>query len=148
MTYSDYAAKFIGVKQGSTKHKYIINEYNKIRPLPRGYKVKYYDNWCATFVSFVLYKCGCRRNVFECGAHKMRDKCRKLKYILPDKTTGKKNDIIFYDWNGDDWIDHVGIIQKVSKDTYTVIEGNKNKAVGIRTIKKGSSSIEDIARIK
>ena len=45
------AIKYVGVKEGSAKHKYIIDTYNKIVPLPSGYKVKYTDAWCATFVS-------------------------------------------------------------------------------------------------
>lgn len=148
MKYAEYALQFVGVKQGSTKHKYIVNEYNKIKPLPRGYKVKYYDNWCATFVSFVLFKCGYKKNVFECGAHRMKDKCGKLKFLIKDNTAGKANDIIFYDWNGDAWADHVGIIYKADKNNYYVVEGNKNKKVDKRTIKKNSTSIEAIARLK
>lgn len=148
MTYSDYALQFVGVRQGSTKHKYIVNTYNGIKPLPRGYKVKYTDNWCATFVSFVLKKCGCKKNVFECGAQRMKAKCDKLKLTIDDNSKGKSNDIIFYDWNGDKWSDHVGIIYKVDKSNYYVVEGNKNKRVETRKISKKSKSIEAIAHIK
>ena len=51
-----------------------------------------------------------------------------------------QGDIIFYDWDdtgsGDNKgnPDHVGIVEKVSGSTITVIEGNKNNAVGRRTI--------------
>lgn len=148
MTYSDYALQFVGVRQGSTKHKNIVNTYNTIKPLPRGYKVKYSDNWCATFVSFVLKKCGCKKNVFECGAQRMKAKCDRLKLTLEDNSKGKANDIIFYDWNGDKWSDHVGIIYKVDKVNYYVVEGNKNKRVETRKISKKSKSIEAIAHIR
>lgn len=145
MTYSDYARQFIGVKQGSTKHKKILSVYNSITPIPRGYKVKVSDNWCATFVSFVLYSCGCKHKVFECGAQRMLDKCKK--YLLDGTTKSKPNDIIFYDWQHDGWCDHVGIIQFVQGNYYVVIEGNKNKRVETRKISKKSKDIKAIARV-
>lgn len=145
MTYSDFAKQYLGVKQGSTKHKKILAVYNSIKPLPRGYKVKVSDNWCATFVSFVLYSCGCKRNVFECGAQRMLTKCKK--YLLEDTAKGKPDDIIFYDWQHDGWCDHVGIIQFVQGNYYIVIEGNKNKRVETRKISRKSKSIKAIARV-
>lgn len=145
MTYSDYASLFIGVKQGSNKHKLIVNRYNEITPLPRGYKVKYSDNWCATFVSFILVSCGCTKKVFECSAERMFRKMKK--YQIEDNTKGKSNDIIFYDWDKNNWSDHVGIIQRTSGHYYYVIEGNKSKAVGVRKINKTSQSIKAICRL-
>lgn len=148
MTFSKYAQLYIGVKQGSKKHKFIVDFYNTIKPLPRGYRVKYTDNWCATFVSFVLKSCGVTKDVFECGAQKMYDKFKSNKLIIKDKTKGKTNDIIFYDWQNNNWIDHVGIISKVTTSNYLVIEGNKSKQVGTRTIKRDSDLITGIGRIK
>lgn len=58
-----------------------------------------------------------------------------------DARVPKPGDIIFYDWqdsgSGDNagTPDHVGIVEKVSGNTITVIEGNKSDAVGRRTIK-------------
>lgn len=145
MTYSKYAKQFIGVKQGSTKHKAIINAYNLIKPLPRGYRAKYTDNWCAIFVSYILYSCKCKHKVYECGAERMKKKCKK--YLINDLTKGKTDDLIFYDWNNDVWCDHVGIIAEVTKTSYKVIEGNKDKKVGVRIISKKSKSIQAIARL-
>ena len=53
MTYSEYAKQFIGAQEGDSIHHQIIDGYNKIKPLPRGYAVSYTDAWCAAFVSFV-----------------------------------------------------------------------------------------------
>lgn len=147
MKYADYASLYVGTKQGSTKHKLIVNRYNQIKPLPRGYKVTYTDSWCATFVSFVLVSCGCKKDVFECSANRMREKFKKKKLLLSKDDTPKKNDVIFYDWNNDKWSDHVGIISKVTKTSYIVIEGNKDKKVGVRTILKKSKSVQAIGRI-
>lgn len=52
------AISYLGVVEGSEKHKYIIDTYNKISPLPQGYKVKYTDSWCATFVNAIAKFCG------------------------------------------------------------------------------------------
>lgn len=145
--FTKVAASYVGIRQGSKRHKKIIDYYNTyIIPLPRGYKVKYTDNWCATFVSVILKKSGCTSNVFECGAHKMKQKMKS--FLITDKTKGKKNDIIFYDWDGNEWTDHVGIIYRSDKYYYYVIEGNKNRQVGVRKIIKNNSTIVGIARIK
>ena len=58
--------------------------------------------------------------------------------------TPKMGDYIFYNWDdGANYAntdltasaDHVGIVTKVSGNTFTVIEGNKSNAVGYRTMK-------------
>lgn len=50
----------------------IIDVYNAHRPLARGYKVKYTDAWCATFVSAVAIKCGLTSIIpTECGCGQM-----------------------------------------------------------------------------
>ena len=72
MTYSEFAKKYLGVIEGDSKHKFIIDEYNKIDPLPRGYKMTYSDAWCAAFVSFVLSKCNPKYNVYEVTAYKIQ----------------------------------------------------------------------------
>ena len=61
-------------------------------------------------------------------------------WVEDDNYVPSPGDIIFYDWqdsgNGDNdgWPDHVGIVEKVSDKTITVIEGNKSNAVGRRTL--------------
>ena len=144
MNYSKYAMKFKGCKQGSTKHKQIVNGYNKIKPLPRGYKVKYSDSWCATFVSFVLYKCGAKKAPFECSAPRMYNIAKKNKQIVKKP---KVNDVIFYDWDNDNGIDHVGIIYKIDNKYIYTIEGNKHEKCDTRKISKNSNFIYGFARI-
>lgn len=144
-----YAKKYIGVVQGSTKHRNIINAYNtEVKPLPRGYKVKPGDNWCATFVSFVMKRCSVITNLYECSAQRMKDRFNKNKMLLADTTKGRKNDIIFFDWDGHGWCDHVGFIEKADKKYYYTIEGNKSKKVGTRKIEKSNHCISGIGRVK
>ena len=54
----EQAKTWIGRNETAGTHKAIIDVYNAHKPLARGYKVKYTDSWCATFVSAVAIKCG------------------------------------------------------------------------------------------
>lgn len=138
------AKQFIGARQWSAQHMHIIDGYNRISPLPRGYRVTYHDNWCATFVSYVMYKAG-YKGPFECSANRLREAMKKAGYQISD--IGAAGDIIFYDWNTDGWSDHVGIIVSYNNGIYKVIEGNHMHAVGYRTISKNSDTIQGIFRL-
>lgn len=145
-TISEYALDFVGTKQGDKRHKQIINGYNNgIKPLPRGYRVKYTDSWCATFVSYVMLMCGCINPPYECSCYYMNKLATANKQIVK---TPKVNDLIIYDWKNTGTLDHVGIIINVNGDTLTVVEGNKSKQVGVRTINKTSNEIECFIRVK
>ena len=136
------AKEWIGKKEADGTHKSIIDTYNAHKPLARGYKVKYTDAWCATFVSAVAIKCGVTDIIpTECGCGQMIALFKSLgEWNESDSRTPKPGDIIFYDWDdtgaGDNtgWPDHVGIVESVSGGNITVIEGNKNNAVARRTI--------------
>ncbi len=54
----EQAKAWLGYKESNGTHKTIIDVYNSHKPLARGYKVKYTDAWCATFVSAVAVKLG------------------------------------------------------------------------------------------
>lgn len=138
----EQAINWLGKREKDGSFQVIIDTYNAHKPLARGYKVKYTDEWCATFVSAVSIKLGYTDIIpTECG-------CEKMIGLLKDKGVWVENenyipkpaDIIFYDWQdngaGDNkgHSDHVGIVEKVSGNTITVIEGNKNCAVERRTI--------------
>lgn len=137
------AQAWIGCKESNGSHKKIIDIYNAHKPLARNYKVKYTDAWCATFVSAVAIKCGYTAIIpTECGCGNMISLFQKLgEWQENDAYRPDPGDVIFYDWDdsgvGDDrgGADHVGIVEKVSGNTITVIEGNKNNAVGRRTLK-------------
>lgn len=136
------AKKYVGVNESNGTHKKIIDEYNKIKPLPRGYRVKYTDPWCATFISFLAKKCKALDIIpAECSCGKMLLKAHEMGILQErDDYTPLLGDIILYDWNdngkGDctGYPDHVGIVSQLSKISFTVIEGNKNDAVSTRTL--------------
>ena len=136
------AQAWIGCKESDGSHKKIIDVYNAHKPLARGYSVKYTDAWCATFVSACAIKTGMTDIIpTECGCSNMVKLFQDIgEWNESDSRTPNAGDIIFYDWDdtglGDNKgnPDHVGIVEKVSGSTITVIEGNKNNAVGRRTI--------------
>lgn len=145
MLYKDFAMQYVGTKQGTKKHKEIIDGYNNgVKPLPRSYRVTYTDSWCATFVSYVLFKCGAINAPYECSCYYMKKRATENKQIVK---TPRENDLVIYDWNNNGTLDHVGIITSVNGDTLTVVEGNKSKQVGIRTISKKSSEIDCYIRV-
>ena len=136
------ARAWMGRNEADGTHKGIIDVYNGHTPIARGYKVKYTDAWCATFVSAVAIKCGLTGIIpTECGCGQMIDLFKDLgEWQESDSRTPEPGDVIFYDWDdtgaGDNtgWPDHVGIVESVSGGNIVVIEGNKNNAVGRRTI--------------
>ena len=137
------ARSWIGCKESDGTHRKIIDVYNADKPLPRGYKVSYTDAWCATFVTACAIKCGATDIIpKECSCNKMIELFKKLGcYVENDAHVPAVGDIMFYDWddsgNGDNtgYSDHVGIVENVSGDTVTVIEGNYNNACKRRTMK-------------
>lgn len=136
------AKAWIGKKESDGTHKSIIDTYNAHKPLARGYKVKYTDEWCATFVSAVSIKLGYTSIIpTECSCQKMIELFKKKgAWIENENRTPDPGDIIFYDWQdngkGDNKgaADHVGIVEKVSGGQITAIEGNYSSAVKRRIL--------------
>ena len=137
------AQSWLGCKESDGSHKKIIDVYNADKPLPRGYKVSYTDAWCATFVTACAIKCGATDIIpKECSCNKMIELLKQLGcWIENDAYVPSPGDLLFYDWEdkgtGDNTgvSDHVGIVEKVSGDTITIIEGNYNNACKRRTLK-------------
>lgn len=136
------AQAWLGCKESDGSHRQIIDVYNADKPLPRGYKVSYTDAWCATFVTACAIKCGATDIIpKECSCNKMIELFKKLGcYVENDAYIPAPGDIMFYDWDdtgkGDNAgvSDHVGIVEKVSGNTVTVIEGNYSNACKRRTM--------------
>ena len=140
------AQKYLGCKESDGSHRKIIDCYNSHKPLARGYAMKYTDAWCATFVSAVSIELGLTDIMpTECGCPQMIALYQKLgRWQENENYTPKPGDVIFYDWqDGTDYVatdnkgspDHVGIVVGISGSIITVVEGNKNNTVGMRTVK-------------
>lgn len=145
----EQARAWIGRNEYAGTHSEIIDTYNTHKPLARGYKVKYTDAWCSTFVSAVAIKCGYTDIIpTECGCQQQIELFKKIgAWEENENRVPKAGDIIFYDWNdngiGDNkgYSDHVGIVESVSGNTITVIEGNFNNGVGRRYIAVNAKGI-------
>lgn len=138
----EQAIAWLGYNESDGTHKKIIDVYNAQKPLPVGYKVKYTDEWCATFVSAVAVKLGYTDIIPpECSCLRMIDLFKAQGIWVEDENrTPNTGDIIMYDWQdngvGDNrgGADHVGIVEKVSGGKITVIEGNYKNGVNRRTL--------------
>lgn len=136
------AQKWIGKNEKDGSHKEIIDIYNAHKPLARGYKVKYTDEWCATFVSAVAIKLGYTDIIpTECSCTKMIELLKKIdSWVEDESVTPSPGWICLYDWQdngkGDNRgsADHVGIVEYVQDGKIVVIEGNYNEAVKRRTL--------------
>lgn len=136
------AQAWLGCKESNGTHKQIIDLYNSAKPLPRGYKVRYNDAWCATFVSAIGIAAGLSAIILrECGCGAMIDLYKAAgRWQENDDYVPDMGDVVFYDWQdtgkGDNtgYPDHVGMVCSVSGNTIKVIEGNKNNAVEYRDL--------------
>ena len=139
----DQAKAWLGKNEKDGSHKEIIDIYNGHKPLARGYKVNWKtDPWCAVFVSSVAIQLGYTDIIpTECSCSKMIELLKKIDSFVEDESVVPSPGwILFYDWGdngkGDNKgaPDHVGIVEKVSGNTITVIEGNYSDSVKRRTI--------------
>ena len=136
------AEKYIGISEGTTAHKKLVDKYNAHTPLARGYKLKTSDPWCAGTVSVFAIDMGHTDIIpTEVSCTRMIEGFKALgTFVESDFYVPKAADVIFYDWDdsgsGDNTgsSDHVGLVQKVVGNTIYVIEGNYSNAVKVRTI--------------
>ena len=136
------AKAWLGCNEADGSHRKIVDLYNSHKPLARGYKLQYGDAWCAGFVSAVAIKCGLTDIMpTEVGVGNMIDLYRKLgRWKEQDSYVPSPGDVIMYAWGdsgaGDctSGASHVGIVVFCDGKTITVIEGNKENAVGYREI--------------
>lgn len=128
-------------------HDKVVLEYNKMKPLPEGYRLKVSDDWCAAYVSVILYKAGFKR-ISECSVPRMILLARAAGIYKDKSYIPKVGDLVIYDWDDIKDGDHVGII--IVKDNIgflTVQEGNKAGAISIRGIHYEDSCISGFISI-
>lgn len=136
------AVKWLGVQEGTLEHKQIVDGYNKgLAKLPRGYKLRYDDAWCAAFMSYIGIRLGVTDVILpEVGCAPMIELYRKTgRWMERDDYVPRPGDLVMYDWDatkgectGDP--DHVGMVMSVEGKTIHVIEGNYNNRVEYRDI--------------
>lgn len=144
----EYLKKYLGIKEGSDKHKEILDVFNNSKKCT--YKMTVNDSWCATSVSAAFIATGLS-DIFpcvECSCQRMIDKAKNAGiWVENDAFVPNTGDVIMYDWQdngiGDNtgWADHVGIVVSVIGDSIKVIEGNKSDTVSYRTLKVNGKGI-------
>ena len=107
-----------------------------------------YDEWCAMFASFCVNYAGIDEEYFPrsantsawasalntLGAYEANDPESEENYVP------QAGDLIFFQWEGEERICHVGIVETVTETTVTAIEGNSNGAV--RRVEYALDSLE------
>lgn len=150
------AKSWLGKNEYDGSHRSIIDIYNSYKPLARGYKVKYTDQWCDTCVSALFISLNAVNLIggTECGVEEHVKLFKKAGIWIEDgKITPKPGDIIVFNWDdstqpNDGYSDHIGIVEKVGMGAITTIEGNYKDAVSRRTIAIGWGYIRGYARPK
>lgn len=101
-------------------------------------------SWCACFVSWCAEQCG----YLESGVMTKFSLCSDGVKWFQSKGQFKDGsyvpaagNIIFFDWGDDGSIDHVGIVESVSKGNVNTIEGNSGDAVRRRSYPIGDNKI-------
>ena len=127
----------IGAQELGTTHQRIVEEYNKIEPLPRKYKVSLNDPWCAIYASAMWHKWMTGWFPYECSCGRMITLAiSKNKFWAVEKTTPHVGWLMFYDWERDGSPDHVGYIIDVDRNLGRIrtLEGNYSNQVKERYI--------------
>lgn len=135
----NHAFYYRGCLEGSALHGKLIDCYNQINPLPRGYHVKYTDPWCAAYVSAIMKMAGLSNFPSECGVYEMKKKFEMAgeSYEFQPKIARDvyPADLIFFKHS------HVGIITGITNTIVWTIEGNANDSVMTRHYSKNDPSI-------
>lgn len=78
--------------------------------------------WCMAFVMWVFNKAGIELGLQTASCTALEDYARKKGYLV--KKNFRPGDIVFYQFDKDAAADHVGIVESVSSNMVTCIEGN------------------------
>ena len=139
-----------GWSESNGKYRIIIDIYNKYLPTAvktgtLNYTVKYSDEWCATGASGAYIQAGAPELFpIECGCPRMITLAKKMGiWEEADNHVPKLAEGVLYDWqdsgSGDNTgvADHIGLVIDVDEKagTFTVMECNKDEAVGRRVMK-------------
>lgn len=146
--YVKTAVKYLGAKQGSKKHREIVDIFNSVKP--SGEVMNYSAPWCAASVTAWAIKTlgkGTAEKAFpldyNCG--NLIQKAQRLgAWVEKDTYKPTAGDLIIFNWTGGAGeikvgADHVGVVEKVANGYIHTIEGNYTAAsvVGRRSFPVG-----------
>lgn len=144
--YLDTCKKYLGAREGTAKHRKIVDMFNssKLKTFP----ISYDDAWCSAFISAMAIESCCTDIIpISANCNEMYKKGVVMGISIPkDKWIPKMGDIVFYDWDLNGELDHVGVVDTLSKNIIHVLEGNKNDSVAYRDINYKNATITKIIR--
>ena len=144
------ALKYLGL---NTQGKLALMDYynSKVYPLiniKRKYKIQPNDNWCAMFCSVIAHKCNVKNFPYEVSVYYMTQLAKQSGHFVTDEKAVTAGDLIIYDWKADGTLNHVGIITEITPNHFKVIEGNYNKTVGLRTVKRNNREVYGFIKVE
>ena len=152
----DIARSWLGKNEEDGSFMDIVDLYNTITPLPVGYKMSYYDEWCACFVSTLFWKAGAINLIGggECSCLRLIKLFENMGIWEEDGTiTPQPGWIILFSWNVDEQPNdavamHVGIVEYVENGWIHTIEGNANECVARRAYPIGDGNIRGYGKVR
>ena len=144
---NDFAFDFYGIGYGDTAIVKVAQaELGNVGgdKFWKWYGFKSHVHWCACFVSWCGNECGYIKEGIIPKFAVVGDGARWFKSKNQWASRGyepKGGDIIFFDFERDGLLDHVGIVESCDGKTVTTIEGNSGNACRRQTYKVGSKQI-------
>jgi hypothetical protein len=141
--YVDALRAYYGTIEGDSRHREIIDYYNTLKPLPRGYIMTYTADWCVAFTVAVAVKLGLTDIIHP---EVSCPEAKKL-YQAEGRWVGDRNyvpkpgDFLLFDWNKDGGPNHWSTVVRVEDNTIRTIEGNMGDKVWHRDVQIGDSRI-------
>lgn len=149
----DQARSLLGVRQYSSKHIQLVNDYNSVYPVPVGYLVNTAEDWCDVFITVIFDRANASHLIGrECGVERHIALFKGLGIWIEDGSiTPQAGDIITWSWKdntqpNNSWGDHIGIVESISNGQIQTIEGNSNSEVRRNTWALGHGNIRGFAR--
>lgn len=134
---------YTGILEKSTWHLEILSQYNKIDPLPRGYKPNKNDAWCAIFLCAIGWSAGFRLWPWECSVPRIQTEARRRGIWRKGwSTMPKLGDWVVFDWGNNGTADHIGAVCAIFGNSVWIVEGNNSDSVKIRRLTVGDGRVE------
>lgn len=135
------ARELLGIKEGSIEHKKLVDTYNSMPKLPRGYTLRYDDAWCAATMAYIGIVLGISHIILpECSCAKMIELYKTQgRWEERDDYVPGLADIVMYDWDAKKGEctgapEHTGMVVGKEGKTLQVLEGNYDNRVKLREI--------------
>lgn len=126
------AQTYVGAKQGSSQHKKLVDTFNKYARCNTYEVANYSCAWCAIAASSWANIAGVSNSImprtYNCGTMITEAKKRGI-WVENDNYKPKAGDFVIFYWSAPSGdctygASHIGLVEKVSGNTITTIEGN------------------------